>query len=438
MKFEIVSFDFADNAFTILGDVTNVFRNGVQLSIVRRDLPCNNCIPQFNILFTSITVSGSDFHAGLTTIVVNEDISSIENDPNYDDSQTKFLAVLGFYEIDLKDREILVEPQTINSETSLDLPGKGYLNYGELINKNLISLLENFANSNSNGPRNPTVGQLWFNTIVEKPYFYTETNGWTPVGSFLQTEFNQIFEAIQILTNTGNVLSPKFKHIEQNAGDGQTTFVRLPSYSLGNNSLWAVYVNGIFQHPGISYLEEQNAVTFMTPLNSYDRVTFSIFNLDSTNGVSNVIKQQIIPTNGQTIFTVPSSSTTTNQLFVWVNGVKQIKNISFQHINPTTIEFSEPLTENDVVDIAVIQLSGSATIDYQRTPIPSSTNFITVNSPYNYLTNPFDSNSQHVVVFINGILQGPNSYAEVGGHTIRFTEHLQSNDEVELYIFKLN
>ena len=54
-------------------------------------------------------------------------------------------------------------PPGINAvDTSLDLVGRGYPNYGEKIAQNFLYLLENFANQNP--PENPIEGQLWYDT----------------------------------------------------------------------------------------------------------------------------------------------------------------------------------------------------------------------------------------------------------------------------------
>ena len=49
-----------------------------------------------------------------------------------------------------------------NYDTSLDLVGPGYVNYGETIAQDFLRLLENFASPNA--PINPIEGQLWYDT----------------------------------------------------------------------------------------------------------------------------------------------------------------------------------------------------------------------------------------------------------------------------------
>ncbi|MAV94125.1 MAG: hypothetical protein CMA31_00385 [Euryarchaeota archaeon] len=59
---------------------------------------------------------------------------------------------------------IVVEDNTINQVTSLDIPGRNTTAYGTAIADNFLHLLENFAFNTS--PRNPVEGQLWYDTTV--------------------------------------------------------------------------------------------------------------------------------------------------------------------------------------------------------------------------------------------------------------------------------
>jgi microcystin-dependent protein len=59
---------------------------------------------------------------------------------------------------------IQVDNNTVNTETSLSLPGRTKSDYGAIINENLLHLLENFANNNP--PSNPVEGQLWYDNTI--------------------------------------------------------------------------------------------------------------------------------------------------------------------------------------------------------------------------------------------------------------------------------
>lgn len=59
---------------------------------------------------------------------------------------------------------ITVAPNTINSQTSIYLPGEDYVPYGQPVDQSLLSLLQNFANSTP--PPRPIPGQTWFDTTA--------------------------------------------------------------------------------------------------------------------------------------------------------------------------------------------------------------------------------------------------------------------------------
>lgn len=84
------------------------------------------------------------------------------------------------YIINASDRNIVVEQGTLNKETSLDLVGKEYFGYGEAIAQNFVSLLENHAGDTA--PRNPTKGQIWYDTSVNMLKFY-DGGDWTGLAS---------------------------------------------------------------------------------------------------------------------------------------------------------------------------------------------------------------------------------------------------------------
>ena len=71
------------------------------------------------------------------------------------------------YLIDFTDDKIIgkntikVNPNSVNTDTSLNLYGYGYKNYGEGLLENMVHLMENFC-SDSRMPNNPTEGQLWY------------------------------------------------------------------------------------------------------------------------------------------------------------------------------------------------------------------------------------------------------------------------------------
>jgi microcystin-dependent protein len=76
---------------------------------------------------------------------------------------------------------LVIEDATLNTETSLSLPGRNTTAYGAAVAESFLHLLENFANNQS--PTNPIEGQLWYdNTIgVDQLKVYDGTN-WVAAG----------------------------------------------------------------------------------------------------------------------------------------------------------------------------------------------------------------------------------------------------------------
>ena len=76
---------------------------------------------------------------------------------------------------------ITVADNTLNSETSLNFPGRGTTAYGQSVNENFLHLLENFANTTA--PARPVEGQLWYDSTqgVDQLKVYDGTN-WVASG----------------------------------------------------------------------------------------------------------------------------------------------------------------------------------------------------------------------------------------------------------------
>jgi hypothetical protein len=77
---------------------------------------------------------------------------------------------------------IVVEDQTLNTETSLTFVGKNYAGYAQFVAENFLHLLENFAKNVA--PSNPVQGQLWFdNTAGVNQLKVFDGTTWTAAGS---------------------------------------------------------------------------------------------------------------------------------------------------------------------------------------------------------------------------------------------------------------
>jgi len=74
-----------------------------------------------------------------------------------------------------------VQDGVVNTQTDLNLIGKGYAGYGESIAENFLHLLENF--SNTTAPTKPIQGQLWWDSTNSKLQVYNGTAFQTAGGS---------------------------------------------------------------------------------------------------------------------------------------------------------------------------------------------------------------------------------------------------------------
>lgn len=81
--------------------------------------------------------------------------------------------------------------------TSLKLPGKGVLNWGEAYINNFVHLLENFASTFE--PNNPQVGQLWYNTGSGVLAVYTIAQVWEVVNkdTDIEAKFDELVNSLQ-------------------------------------------------------------------------------------------------------------------------------------------------------------------------------------------------------------------------------------------------
>ena len=86
------------------------------------------------------------------------------------------------YEVNKANGEVLanlIDGEIDSTSTSLNLLGKNYLGYGELIAENFVHLLEHFANNVE--PISPVVGQQWFNTESKRMGVSVDGENWKTI-----------------------------------------------------------------------------------------------------------------------------------------------------------------------------------------------------------------------------------------------------------------
>lgn len=79
---------------------------------------------------------------------------------------------------------IVVTPASLNTQTSLSLPGNNYVEYGAPVDQNMLSMLENFADDQP--PPRAIPGQLWYDTNAKVLKLNVSSNTvavWANVGT---------------------------------------------------------------------------------------------------------------------------------------------------------------------------------------------------------------------------------------------------------------
>ena len=101
---------------------------------------------------------------------------------------------------------ITVNDGTVNTDTSIQLPGRNFAGYGSFIDQNLVTMMQNFAGATN--PSNAIRGQLWFDTGSNKlKYNVSATKGaptWIEVagtGSDIDPTFGDV-TANSLITDT--------------------------------------------------------------------------------------------------------------------------------------------------------------------------------------------------------------------------------------------
>jgi len=146
------------NTFTLNDDLTSRFVAGFQFVV-------QGSAGGLNDGTYTVAPAGSTFAAGQTTIPVTTAVTS---------------AALPLGEI---------QYSVLDSRTTLTLPGRGTLNYGEYLIDNFVHLLENFAadvepdantNIGSSPFGEPLTGQWWYKTLAGQEGFkYYDGTQWT-------------------------------------------------------------------------------------------------------------------------------------------------------------------------------------------------------------------------------------------------------------------
>jgi hypothetical protein len=236
---------------------------------------------------------------------------------------------------------------------------------------------------------------------------------------------------------------------------GQTVFTLPWTYIPGSNDLSA-YVNGVRQ-AGTAYTETSvSSITFVSGLNAGDEVMFNNYifggglNGASLNGIASVTRTRLTAPGGTTVFTVPSYVIGTNNLQVWVQGVKQISGTAYTETSSTSITFSSSLPAGTIIDIDVLNLMNASANSTQTWPtyseiyrevITANTagqTLFTLTTPYHHTTTVGDPNNAGIDVFIQGIMQGSDELSETNGTSFVLASGVPIGTVIEFYAYELS
>ena len=198
----------------------------------------------------------------------------------------------------------VVADGTLDNTLSIKLIGKNYAGYGEIQNENMVYMLENFANTN--GPNNPLVGQLWFDTTYGKLRVwdgstYRVTSGCEITATNLQPsgskqgEFWYDTVNKQVYVNTGNgfvLVGP------QSTGNTTTQMqsVTVTDTVGGTHPVILAYVGGQVQYIISSDTFTLNPAIASNPNNGFSSINKGITLANSSTNVNN----QYTTTTGNT------------------------------------------------------------------------------------------------------------------------------------------
>lgn len=139
--------------------------------------------------------------------------------------------------------KLIINPEELNTKTSLTLTGQSSINSWFYINTNLIRLLENFANPDA--PANPIVGQLWYDNDNKTLKLYN--NGWDSFG----------------------VIQPDLSKYVQTHDDTMTGYLNIPSPSTKSSMVTRAYVENykytplLTNGPTFNYIVHPNKYIIM-------------------------------------------------------------------------------------------------------------------------------------------------------------------------------
>jgi hypothetical protein len=179
--------------------------------------------------------------------------------------------------------------------TSISLVGRDVLNYGRHINQDLVYMLSNFAKNTA--PKNPIVGQLWFDSHAGKLKVYKSTATTT---TFVTIGVAEISGAQPV----GQVPGEFWYDTDDssvNFMDSNGQYVSLTSFPKNNKSGWQYPIDGIhddtFNSRNVTVLQSNGDV-----IGAISTSSFTVSGADSTGTFVRAGHPTVRSVDGLTIF----------------------------------------------------------------------------------------------------------------------------------------
>jgi len=155
---------------------------------------------------------------------------------------------------------IIINTGTANYSTSIGLVGPNYKGYGEVIAKNFLYILENFANSIP--PANPSEGQLWYDTSnpSSKVLRIFDQARWIPINGIWQQSAEPTY------VKTGDLwIDTGSKQLRIYSGINWVTVGAdfSQGFQTGNENTSLLGTDGIYHSVIVSYLNG-DAITILS------------------------------------------------------------------------------------------------------------------------------------------------------------------------------
>jgi hypothetical protein len=287
---------------------------------------------------------------------------------------------------------VTIADGTVDSTaTSISLVGKNFPTYGQILNQNIVTMLENSANSSA--PNNALLGQLWYDSYNKQLKFYREgstTNAWQKLATTIESATaptdptfgdlwwdtaNTQLKLYDINTAAWRVIGP------QTTSNGQLNVIGTNSFAIqvGGNTVFSIdQYGGVvesynpcvygYDFMGATQALTSNGVTFYNTWNPNILVDNGS-NFNTTTGVFTVKTAGVYAVNAVVTSLGGDNSPTLNEVRLqwWQNQQNSNVNSSVNHTNSDV---------RQLVCMGFIQASVNDTIQlvYSTTPGASISN----------------------------------------------------------------